>query len=466
MKLALYSSLSKGQKDIQGVRWGDAFPKSTHILEHGAKFNFAPDDKVVRFYCCGPTVYGPAHIGNFRTFIIQDVIRRVLEYLSFKVVHVRNLTDVDDKTIAGAESCGVSLKEYTDKWRDRFLHDAKALGCLEPHFEPSAVAYINGGIIQLIEGLLREGFAYQLSDGSVYLEASKAQEVTLSSFPVRKDGQSRLDDEVFIGRKGEGDFVLWKAWVEKDGKNFWESSFGKGRPGWHSECSAMALDILGSGIELHGGGEDLLFPHHQNETLQAEVLTKELFVKHWVHSSHLLVDGRKMSKSLGNLYTLSDLEERGYSPECVRYALLQAHYRKPLNFTFDLLHQAEKALERLRHQAEKEGSNLVDISPNLLSFLLDDLNVAEFLGEVFSRIGATNNEVVGVRKILEILGLNIELQKNVVPDDILALAAKRLQARKRRDFIEADMIKKELQNLGWRIQRDTAESCEVEREKK
>ncbi|RFC49660.1 MAG: cysteinyl-tRNA synthetase, partial [Verrucomicrobia bacterium] len=301
-------------------------------------------DGVFRFYNCGPTVYAPAHIGNFRTFVINDVLRRLLE-LEFgadKVKHVRNLTDVDDRTIGQSKKEGHPLGEITKKWTDLFHQDCDALNCLRPHVEPTATGHIPEQV-DMIEVLMKKGNAYRAPDGSVYFK--------IASFPDYgalsriKERELKVTNSAFDAdhKDDVGDFALWKAYKpEDDGDVQWPGPQGAsaGRPGWHIECSAMIKKHLGETIDLHTGGVDLLFPHHENEIAQSQCCNGTTFARHWYHSEHLLVDGTTMSKSKGNYYTLGDLVAKGYSPVALRYALLMGHPRKQLNFTLDSLHAA------------------------------------------------------------------------------------------------------------------------------
>ena len=332
-------------------------------------------DGVFRFYTCGPTVYGPAHIGNFRTFVINDVIRRLcdLEFGPGKVKHVRNLTDVDDKTIRRSREEKRPLAEVTQQWTKKFHDDCAALNCLTPHVEPTATGHIREQV-DMIDVLMKKGNAYRAPDGSVYFKVSsfdgygklsrvKERELQLGSALAAKPQAADADE-----KEDMSDFALWKAHKDDDGENGWESPWGRGRPGWHIECSAMSKAILGDTIDLHSGGVDLLFPHHENEIAQSECCNGTQFSRHWYHSEHLLVDGKKMSKSLGNLYTLDDLKAKGVSPMALRYALLMGHPRKQLNFMLDSLHAAESALEKLSlyHKAlHADAQNLVS-SPSKL----------------------------------------------------------------------------------------------------
>ena len=313
-----------------------------------------------RFYCCGPTVYGPAHIGNFRAFVVQDLLRRTLEAAGVETFHVRNVTDVDDKTIRISQEEGKSLSEFTDHWKGLFHADCDALNLLPPHVEPSAVEHIPHQI-RMIESLVEKGHAYQGEDGSVYFKVDSYPEYgRLSKLDTRElqmGTAPSANDADEYEKESLADFALWKARKPEDGENFWASPWGEGRPGWHLECSAMSLEYLGESFDLHGGGVDLMFPHHENEIAQSCCATGGDFAGHWFHNAHLLVDGRKMSKSLGNLYTLTDLESRGYTADELRYVLIGAHYRKQLNFTFASMEAAREALARMRKFVDALGGD-------------------------------------------------------------------------------------------------------------
>jgi len=332
MVLKLYDTLSREVQDV-----------------------FPMDGKIVRFYCCGPTVYGPAHVGNFRTFVLQDIFRRALETCGQKTYHARNLTDVDDKTIRQSQEEGVSLGDFTDRWTKRFNQDCHLLNLLPPHVQPSAVAHVPEQIA-LIQRLIDGGKAYQGPDGSVYFKVDSFEKYgALSRLADREITTSSRDRETSdeYQRDSAADFALWKARRPEDGENYWNSPWGEGRPGWHIECSAICLKHLGESFDVHSGGVDLVFPHHENEIAQVEAVTHKTFARHWFHITHLMVEGTKMSKSLGNLYTLSDLQEKGYDAQTVRYVLLSGSYRQPLNFTFDSLKAAQKALKKLQDFSQK-----------------------------------------------------------------------------------------------------------------
>jgi len=419
-------------------------------------------DGIYRFYNCGPTVYAPAHIGNFRTFVVNDLLRRLLE-LEFgrdKVKHVRNLTDVDDKTIRRAREEGRPLTEVTQQWTDKFHADCAALGCLPPHVEPTATGHIPEQI-DMIATLEKRGHAYRTEDGSVYFKVAsfdgygalsrvKERELrvgsALSAKPQGQDADEKEDGS---------DFALWKARKPDDGDNFWPSPWGQGRPGWHIECSAMSKKHLGDTIDLHTGGVDLLFPHHENEIAQSQCCNGTPFAHHWYHSEHLLVDGKKMSKSLGNLYTLDQLRERGHGPAALRYALLAGHPRKQLNFTLDSLHAAEKALAQLRaYRAALQPGGTADPFAPALAALQDDLNTPHALGIVFTALhaGPAGVSPLAFDRLLFALGLDLtEPAKPTTetPPEVAALAEQRWAAKAAKNWAEADRLRGAIAALGW-----------------
>jgi cysteinyl-tRNA synthetase len=433
------------------------------------------DGKTFRFYCCGPTVYGPAHIGNFRTFVLQDVLRRTLETGGTRTLHVRNITDVDDKTIRDSQKAGQSLSDFTRGWTAKFHTDCEALGLLQPHIEPAAVEHIPQQVA-MIQTLITKGHAYTSGDGSVYFK--------ISSFPSY-GRLSRLDErELDLGKTQAtrstadeyekdslSDFVLWKGRKAEDGANFWPSPWGEGRPGWHLECSAMIQEYLGDSFDLHSGGVDLVFPHHENELAQSACACGGHFAAHWFHLAHLLVDGGKMSKSLGNLYTLTDLAEKGFTAMEVRYVLIGAHYRKPLNFTLDSLSGAHEALAKLAKGARllaakiPEGHVLTsaDFGPFQAAWdsLNDDLNTPGTLGGIFTglrealKLEATEAAaaLAGFHRILRALGLTLPAEPTTViseiPESIRTLAESRWQARLAKDWPATDALRAELTALGW-----------------
>ncbi len=447
------------------------------------------DGDTFRFYCCGPTVYGPAHIGNFRTFVLQDLFRRVMELGGVMTKHVRNITDVDDKTIRDSLKAGKSLREFTDGWKAQFHADCTALNCLPPHVEPGAVDHIPQQIV-MIETLIAKGHAYHAADGSVYFKVASFENYgRLSHLKERELRMSAATADDEYEKDTLADFALWKARKPEDGPNFWPGPWGEGRPGWHLECSAMTRAYLGDTFDLHSGGVDLIFPHHENEIAQSECCTGHEFCRHWFHITHLLVDGAKMSKSLGNLYTLADLETKGFTAGELRYVLAGAHYRAQLNFTLDSLTAARSALGRIA-RVEKALAARADAGalpayeslrgagpgPFAMAWesLNNDLNTAEALGHVFVTLKSLKPELLspeeaaaayrGLHFILSAFGfvLPAEAEQLEVPEDIRFLAEKRWAARTAKDWPAADVLRKELDAAGW-LMKDGREGYELSR---
>lgn len=470
-------------------------PVSLHdTLTRQQKVLSPADGRVFRFYCCGPTVYGPAHIGNFRTFLVQDLLRRVLEVDGLQVKHVRNITDVDDKTIRRSQEQKQSLSEFTSHWTRKFHQDCAALNMLPPHVEPKATEHIDEQI-QLIQKLIEKGHAYQGGDGSVYFKVSSCTHYGELSHLNRdqlrtqtENSAGEYNDADEYDRETVSDFALWKARKPEDGENFWPSPWGEGRPGWHIECSAMSMRYLGESFDLHGGGVDLCFPHHENEIAQSECGTgTRPFCHHWFHSAHLMVEGKKMSKSLGNLYTLDDLTAQGYSPMVIRYALISGHYRQQLNFTFNGLKAAQSALHKLEkailNVLKNLGLNGEEFRKNYIlpservqtglfapawEALQDDLNVPTCLGEMFSRIKqledpdfnrlAVDGQLQALGSLLYALGLDLFAETSnrqdeiiAAPAEITALAEQRWQAKKDRNFALADSLRDQIAAAGWKV---------------
>lgn len=474
---------------------------------------FTPlDGNKVGMYCCGPTVYDFAHIGNWRTFVFGDLVRRHLEFKGYDVRHVMNVTDVEDKIIRRVRETKTTLREFTGKFEAAFFDDLKALNCKHPHVTPRATEFI-GEIIALIEKLIARGIAYKAADGSVYFSIEKYRgcgctygQLLKLNFDEMRVGERVASDE--YDKESLADFALWKARVPDDGDVFWPSPWGEGRPGWHIECSAMSMKVLGDSFDLHLGGEDLKFPHHEDEIAQSEGATGKPFVKHWMHGSHLLVEGKKMSKSLGNFFTLRDLKAKDFTGAQVRYALLQAHYRETFNFTLDGLTGAKAALNRIKECLEKLLELASPIlrhtecistlpAPTIISqfseALDEDLNISKAWGVVFGWVRDLNramahgtispNEAIVAlatwQKLDEVLGLGLDLKiptrfrdetaytqgiglavtsaissqgEESIPDDIKHLMLLRMEARNAKDFKRSDQLRDELKAKGWIIE--------------
>jgi cysteinyl-tRNA synthetase len=427
----------------------------------------------VSLYTCGPTVYHYAHIGNFRTFVFEDLLRRFLESRGYQVTHVMNVTDVDDKTIAGAIREKKSLGEYTSFYTQAFLDDMKTLHVLAPTIRPHATGEIPA-MIRLIGDLEKKGIAYKAEDGSVYYRVSR--------FPgYGKLSKKKLDGNIAGARvdvdeyeKEEGaDFVLWKA--AKEGEPAWDSPWGRGRPGWHIECSAMCMRYLGETIDIHAGGEDLVFPHHENEIAQSEASTGKAFVRYWLHAKHLLVNGEKMSKSRGNFLTLRDLLDKGHDPMAIRFALMSVHYRASLNFTLDGLKEAREIIEkfdncysqclsRLQLAAPGAGSEL-DLKGALEEIgtdLAEDLNVASALATLQKAVTEINAHlaqlsVTGLagcveffRAVDRVFGFDIAAVAGI-PADVKMVLSDYVEARKAKDFARSDALRKQIADQGWLV---------------
>jgi cysteinyl-tRNA synthetase len=434
----------------------------------------------ITLYTCGPTVYDFAHIGNFRTYIFEDLLKRTLLLFGYSVRHVMNITDVDDKTIKGAIKKNMSLEDYTSIYKKAFFEDLDTLKILKADFYPEAVKYISQ-MIEIIQNLLDKKIAYVAKDKSIYFSIDKCSSYGklshLNLSELKSSGRISSDE---YEKEGIGDFVLWKAYDPKrDGNIFWESPFGPGRPGWHIECSAMSHALLGETLDIHCGGIDNMFPHHENEIAQSEAFTGKPFVLHWAHSEHLLVDNKKMSKSLGNFYTLRDLMKKGYTGLDVRFALLQTHYRIQQNFTMHSLDSAKSALQRIKDfiYRLKTVNNPLPTS-ELTAFidryyerfclaLSDDLNISEANAVLFDLIKEINiyldeekvtdldvNQIfILLKRMNQIFGyLPLEEKEEEIPQEVQELFQKRLDARNQKDFAKADLYRKELLEKGWAIE--------------
>ena len=438
---------------------------------------FAPlEPPTVKMYTCGPTVYSHAHIGNFRAYIFEDLLQRHLESRGYKVHRVMNLTDVDDKTIRGCREAGIPLAEFTAEFKRAFFEDLETLRIKRADEFPAATdAQYVSRMLAMIAELISRNLAYQADDNSVYFRIKNFPNYgKLAHFnldELQSTGRVRNDE---YDKEHVGDFALWKAWDEADGDVSWDSPWGRGRPGWHIECSAMATALLGDQIDIHCGGVDNIFPHHEAEIAQTEGVTGKQFVRYWSHCAHLLVDGAKMSKSAGNFFTLRDLIARGHTGREVRYALLRVHYRAQLNFTFEGLAEARTSLariddwvRRLRETASVAGDSSEPIADELRAALDDDLNISDALSVLFENIRETNRaldrgEMNGAAAATwlrwwEAVDAVLQLKETAasgIPPEISQLAEDRVAARLAKEWGRSDELRDELATRGWDV-RDT-----------
>ncbi len=431
----------------------------------------------VKLYTCGPTVYNYAHIGNFRAYIFEDLLRRYLRYKGHEVTQVMNLTDIDDKTIRGCRNEQISLQQFTDRYKKSFFEDLDTLNIKRAEIYPAATDHIPD-MVQLIKQLREKGFTYE-SKGSIYFKINsfpnygKLAHLDISGL---RDG-ARIDSDEYEKEEAR-DFALWKSWSEEDGDVYWETELGKGRPGWHIECSAMSMKYLGETFDIHTGGIDNLFPHHENEIAQSEAATGKTFVNYWLHCSHLIVDGKKMSKSLGNFFTLRDLIHQGLDPLAIRYTLLTTHYRQPLNFTIEGVLAASQAMQRIRdfhHNLQVIQTNQSPVSRiveaadkmnrEFENAMDDDLNIAGAMGKIFEFIKEWNptvingklnqSECVLVMKIFkgldQVLGIKIappsDLKNDLSERLIQLLISLRQNARQDKNWQLSDQIRDQLREL-------------------
>lgn len=432
------------------------------------KENFRPLIKGrVSMYSCGPTVYDSAHIGNLRTFINNDILKRVFEAAGYNVKHVMNITDIDDKTIKRSQAEGSTLAALTQRYESFFLSDLKDLSIKIPRMLPRATDHIQG-MIGLIRGLLRDGYAYR-TEGGIYFDISKSKGYgRLARLNVEAMTRSRIESDEYA-KNDARDFALWKFWTPEDGENDFVAPFGKGRPGWHIECSAMAMKKLGKTIDVHTGGIDLIFPHHTNEIAQSEAATGKQFVRSWIHTAFVMIEGQKMSKSLGNILTLANIKERGGSPLAFRYLTLEIHYRATMNFTWEALTGAQHALEKLQSAFLKlpkaKGSVHASYKKKFFGALADDLNTPKALAVVWQLVKDKKMLPQNKRATLlyfdKVLGLGLTtLTRESIPVDVAALAKEREAARKEKNWARADEIRSRLKVLGYEVV-DTAHSSSV-----
>lgn len=425
----------------------------------------------VRLYTCGPTVHDYAHIGNFRTYLWEDLLRRHLEFRGYRVRQVMNITDIDDKTITKSMKAGVTLDEYTNKYSEAFFEDLDALSIQRAEVYPRATQHIPE-MVKLVLDLKKQGRLYE-SRGSIYFKIDTFPGYGRLSRcnPSEASGHARIDSDEY-DKDNPRDFAVWKS--RRDDEPFWDTELGQGRPGWHLECSAMSMKYLGETFDIHTGGVDNIFPHHDNEIAQSEGATGRTFVRYWLHSSHLIVEGEKMSKSRGNFFTLRDLREKGYEPRPIRYLLISVHYRKQLNFTFEGLGQAQAALTRLDdlvyrldHETIPEGEHpalataAAAARAGMLEALDNDLNTATALGHLFDLVREANSaldaglartgDIAAVREVLALFERIFGIKPGAagsLDHEIEDLIRRRSEARGNRDFAESDRLRDELQRRG------------------
>lgn len=444
------------------------------------------DPERVGMYGCGPTVYNYVHLGNLRAYVFVDLVKRYLQYSGYDVQHVMNITDVDDKTIKGSRAAGESLKVFTDKYLAAFLEDLDKMNILLPDMMPKATDHIEE-MVSLIETLEQKGYAYR-ADGSIYFRIAKfpkyGELVGLENQELKENAEGRLSEADEYGKEDANDFVLWKGYRDEDGEVYWDTRIGKGRPGWHIECSAMAMKYLGESFDIHCGGVDLMFPHHVNEIAQSEAATGKRFVNHWMHNAHVIVDGQKMSKSLGNFYTLRDIMEKGYDPLLLRIMLIKTHYRNVFDFAFDAFEEAKAIADRFVQFMLSIDSvtnieyNDVDIEAMVTEYrgrfidaLDDDLNIStalavlfDYMNEVNKHMDVINTEQAKNIKMFmleldEVLGFigelfdryRLELTKRIDAADADELVRQRAVARKEGDYARSDEIRDELASHGLMI---------------
>ena len=448
-------------------------------------------DKAVGLYSCGPTVYNYPHIGNYRAYIFADILKRYLLFRGYKVKHIMNITDVDDKTIRDSCKEGISLKEFTGRYEKAFFEDLDALNIMPADSYPRATEHIKE-MVAIIKELLKKGFAYKGEDGSIYFNIGKFKgygklaNINVSKLKAGASGRVIKDE---YEKEDVQDFALWKAYDKADGNVFWKTEIGKGRPGWHIECSAMSMKYLGKTFDIHCGGIDLIFPHHQNEIAQSEGSTGKQFVKYWLHNEWLLVNGQKMSKSLGNFYTLRDVLAKGYSAVAIRYLLLSTHYRQQLNFTLEGIEAAKAAVERLNelirklrdtHSGKKSVMIKKEISDAEAAFekaMDDDLNISEALAAIFEFIKSMNHHIdnntidkksaAAAIKFLKmadsVLGVMSFEKEEKLPTNIMKLIEERENLRKEKKFAEADKVRARLKEQGIQLD-DTTEGVRWKKE--
>lgn len=428
---------------------------------------FTPiNQDMVSLYTCGPTVYNYPHIGNYRAYIFGDILKRTLSYLGYNVKHIMNITDIDDKTIRDSIAQGKTLADFTEFYTNEFYKDIDALNIIRADKYTKATDYIDE-MVEMIEALIQKGFAYKSEDGSVYFDIAKDSEYgKLSHFTLadlKENAKGRMASDEY-DKDNASDFALWKAWDANDGEVFWEPSLGKGRPGWHIECSAMSIAELGENIDIHTGGVDNMFPHHENEIAQSECATGHQFVKYWMHNEHLMVDGKKMSKSLGNFYTLRDLIDKGISPITYRYWLYTGNYDTKVNFTTEAISGAQTALERL-YNAYREVVNSdsgvinTEYKNKFTEAISDNLNTPKAVAVLWELVKDADISPEDKKATLldfdKVFGFGLDKvvaeEKIEIPENIKNIAEERLLARKDKNWQKSDELRDKIKELGYEI---------------
>lgn len=432
------------------------------------KQNFKPiKTGEVGMYSCGLTVYNYGHIGNYRAFITSDLLSRYLKYSGYKVKKVVNITDVDDKTIRDSIKEGKSLKEFTEKYTQAFFDDEESLNIEKADKYPKATDHINE-MVKMIDILMKKEIAYKADDG-IYFNVKKFKDYGKLSgvdLSMLKSGASERVESDEYDKDNVSDFALWKFYDNEDGNVFWENSLGKGRPGWHIECSAMSTKYLGKSFDIHTGGIDLVFPHHENEIAQSEGSCEKKFANYWVHNEWMIVNGKKMSKSLGNYYTVRDLVDMGYSPLALRYFYLTGHYRSQINFTVDNLKAAQNSLDRLKRivsELSDDGKVNDSYLKKFSKAMDDDLDTVNALQVLWSlvRDEKAKGKVKTIKKIDEVFGLDLFKKEKVeVPNDVKKMVKDREKARKDKDWELADKLRDEIKEKGFVID-DTGEGSKI-----
>ncbi len=455
----------------------------------------------VKMYTCGPTVYNFVHIGNLRAYVFSDILRRYLKFIGYNVKGVMNITDVDDKTIRDSQKQNVSLKEFTKKYEKAFIEDIKLMNIEIPEVLPKATKHIKE-MVELVKKLLNKKIAYNAKDG-IYFSIEKFKEYgklsKIKKGELKVGASERVSNDEY-DKENANDFALWKFYASDDGEVFWETEIGKGRPGWHIECSAMSMKYLGESFDIHMGGEDLIFPHHENEIAQSEAATGKKFVNYWLHNGWVLVNNKKMSKSLGNFYNLKDLEKKGYSPIELRYFYLTKNYRQRFNFSFEGMEASKNALERLKNIISELKDDKKENKKYLEEFekaMNDDLNTPKALQVLWKLVRDENakGKINTIKKIDGVLGLDLLKKEKVISinfseniklgdkvnvkvhskkkkfiefigfkptEELIQFVNERELARAKKDFKTADKIREKIKKLGYALD-DTTEGVKVKK---